>query len=46
VAGGCGFERVCSCPYLGSVINDDKSISEGIKHRKKKGIEPNMDIKD
>ena len=45
-AGGCGFERVSSCPYLGCVINDDNSISEGITHRIKKGIEPKMDIKD
>jgi len=44
-AGECGFESVSSCPYLGSVINDN-SISEGITHRIKKGIEPNMDIKD
>jgi len=31
------FQRVSSFPYLGSIINEDNSISEEITHRLKKG---------
>jgi hypothetical protein len=35
--GGYRFERVSSFPDVGSIINDDNSISEEITHRIKKG---------
>jgi len=30
------FQKICNFPYLGSIINDDNSISEEISHRIKK----------
>ena len=45
--GGYRFERVSSFPYLGSITNEDNSISEEITHTHlRKEVEPIMHIKD